>query len=283
MHFVFCLLASALFAQSPQALSFEAASVRASQQSGRGAMRGGPGTSDPGQLLFTNVTLFNVLLRAYDVQSFQISAPDWLSTEKYNITAKVPDGATKEQCNRMLQNLLAERFHLELHHETRDLSGFELAMGRNGPRLKVSEDAGAVETPASTEPPKTDANGYPILSGPGLLMMEGVKGKSVVVFLTARSQPLSALVALLTREFRMPILDKTGQTGRFDFRLEFAPQAPGALPAASSPDGAPMVMDDSAPNLTTAVQQQLGMRLNAKKVPTDILVIDHADRVPTEN
>ena len=246
-------------------------------------MRGGPGTSDPGQLLFTNVTLFDVLLRAYDVQRFQVSAPDWLSNEKYNINAKVPDGATKEQCNRMLQNLLGERFHLALHHETKDLVGFELVVGRNGSKLKASAESATPDARAQTEPPKTDANGYPILSGPGLLMMEAVKGKSVVVLVAAKSQPLSALTAWLTRQFLMPILDKTGQSGKFDFQLEFAPQPPGALAAVSPPDGAPMAIDDSAPNLNTAVQQQLGLRLNARKVPTDILVIDRAERVPTEN
>jgi uncharacterized protein (TIGR03435 family) len=113
-------------------------------------------------------------------------------------------------------------------------------------------------------------------------MMEGAKAGTVIVFLTARAQPLSALVGLLSREFQMPINDRTGLQGKFDFKLEFAPRPPGALPSPPSPDR-PSAEDYGAANLTTAVQQQLGLRLNSRKIPTDVVVIDRAHRVPTEN
>jgi uncharacterized protein (TIGR03435 family) len=106
-------------------------------------------------------------------------------------------------------------------------------------------------------------------------MMEGVRGAAVVSFLTARAQPLTALVELITKEFRLPVTDKTGLAGKFDFTLEFAPQAPGTLPA-----DAP---DESAPNLMSAITQQLGLKLESKKIPVDILVVDRADKVSTEN
>jgi uncharacterized protein (TIGR03435 family) len=242
-------------------------------------MRGGPGSGDPGQITYTNVTLTSVLLRAYDVKPYQLTGPDWLSSRRYDIVATIPPGTTKEQFNRMLQNLLAERFHLVLHHETRELQGYELVTGRSGPKLKVSTDADAFAQPAPASPPKQDANGFPQLDGPGLAMMEGVKGKAVVSYLTARTQPVSALVDMLSREFRLPIVDKTGLTGAFDFNLEFAPQPPGALPPPPSVDA----IDESGPNLMTAVQQQLGLKLNPTKVPTDVLIIDRADQVPTGN
>lgn len=218
-------------------------------------MRGGPSTADPGRISFTNVTLSSVILRAYNLKAFQLSAPDWLSSQRYDLTAQVPSGASKEQCNQMLQTLLQERFHMVLHHETKELQGFELVSGRGGSKLKPSSDMGVVESAAPSGPPKTDSNGYPQLTGPGMAMMEGAKAGAVIVFLTARAQPLSALVDLLTREFQMPISDKTGLPGNFDFKLEFAPQPPGALPSASGPE------NDGAANLTTAVQQQLGLRL----------------------
>jgi uncharacterized protein (TIGR03435 family) len=260
----------------PTRLEFEAASVKVSQsQNPRGRMRGGPGTEDPGQITFTNVTLFNVILRAYDVKLFQLSAPDWLSQQKYDIAAKVPPATTKEQGNRMLQTLLADRFHLSLHHESRELQGFELTAGRSGPKLKPAADPDAPEQPPPSAPPKTDAEGYPQLDGPGLVLMEGHKANSVSVFLTAKAQPVSALVELLSREFRVPVLDKTGLTGKFDFKVEFAPHPPGALP--------PEATDDSAPNLTVAIQQQLGLRLNSSKITTDVLIVDRVDRVPVEN
>ena len=111
----------------------------------------------------------------------------------------------------------------------------------------------------------------------GITMMEGIKGKSVVTFLTARGQTLTPLVERLSREFRLPILDRTGLAGKYDFKLEFAPEAPGAV-SSNRPE-----LDDSAPNLITAVQLQLGLKLNPRKVATDVVVVDRADRVPVEN
>jgi uncharacterized protein (TIGR03435 family) len=259
-----------------QAPAFEVASVKVSPtQNGRGSMRGGPGTGDPGRITFTNVTLFNVLLRAYDLNAFQLSAPDWVSTQRYEITAQVPAGATKDQFNRMLQTLLQERFHIALHHERRDLQGFELTLGRAGSKLKASSETVGPDAPAESGPPRTDANGYPELPGPGLVMMEGAKAGAVIVFLTAKAQPVSALTQLISREFQMPISDVTGLHGNFDFKLEFAPRPPGALPTE--------VEDSGAANLTTAVQQQLGLRLNSRKIATDVLVIDRAQKVPEGN
>jgi uncharacterized protein (TIGR03435 family) len=274
----FVLIATAAFAlgQSAPYPSFEAASIKPVGPSAgqiRSSMRGGPGTSDPDRIIFTNVTLMSVVLRAYDVKPYQATGPDWLSSQRYDITAKLPSGSTKEQLQTMLRHLLAERFHLALHHETKELQGYELVRGKNASKLKPSAEVGPdIEL---TEAPKTDANGFPQLSAPGLVMMEGMQGKAVVSFLTARSQPLSALVDLLSKEFRLPVADKSGLTGRFDFTLEFAPQAPGALP----PDS----QDESGPNLLSAVPRQLGLRLNPKKIPVDVLIIDGADKTPTDN
>jgi uncharacterized protein (TIGR03435 family) len=269
-----------------QPTTFEAASVKPVAQSdnrGRASMRGGPGTPDEGQITYTNVTLMNVLLRAYDVKTYQATGPDWMSSQRYDILAKIPPGTTKQQFGLMLQNLLTKRFHLALHHESREIQGYELVTGKNGPKLKLSADtgSGAPQTAAPSTPPPTDANGFPQLDRPGMLMMEGVRGTAVVSYLTARGQPVSALVDMLSREFRLPILDKTGLTGKFDFKLEFAPQPPGALPP--SVEGLPDNMAESAPNLITAVQEQLGLKLNPNKVPTDVLIVDRADKVPTEN
>jgi uncharacterized protein (TIGR03435 family) len=246
-------------------------------------MRGGPGTSDPGRISFTNVTLVNIILRAYDMMAFQLSAPEWMSSRKYDVAAVIPAGTSQEQCNRMLQALLAERLNLTVHHESRSLQGFDLIAGRGEPKLKASAASSTPAPGTSDGPPKTDSEGYPEVTGSGLMMMEGAKAGGVIVFLTAKSQPLSALVHLLSREFQMPIDDHTGLQGNFDFKLTFAPKPPGALPPPPSADSPSNGADDVAPNLTTAVQQQLGLRLNARRVPTDILIVDRADQLPTQN
>jgi uncharacterized protein (TIGR03435 family) len=111
-------------------------------------------------------------------------------------------------------------------------------------------------------------------------MMEGVRGKAVVVSLTARAQPVSALVDTLKREFRVPISDKTGLSGKYDFKLEFAPHPPGALLRATVPDGVAEAADDSGPDLITAVQQQLSLKLNPTKVTVDVVVVERASPVP---
>jgi len=236
-------------------------------------MMGGPGTSDTGRIVFTNVTLMSVLLRAYDIKHYQATGPDWLSSERYDITAKIPPDATKEQFHLMLQRLLASRFQLALHHETKQLRGYELVRGKTDLKLKPSTEVGPDVQP--TDAPKTDANGFPQLSAPGLVLMEGARGTAIVSFVRARAQPLSALVELLSKEFRLPVTDKTGLTGKFDFTLEFAPRVPGDLPSEAP--------DEAAPNLISAVPQQLGLKLEPKKIPVNILVVDSADQTPTEN
>lgn len=259
--------------------TFEAASVKAAPQAnpaGRSTMRGGPGTGDPGEITYTNVTLSTVIQRAYDVKAYQVAGPEWIGSKHYSVVAKVPAGATKEQFGIMLQNLLAERFELALHRETKDLPGFELAIGKQRSKLKPSTESDSAGQAGGTSPPKTDANGYPQLDSPGMAMMEGVRGRAVVTFLTARAQPVAALVELLSKEFRQPILDNTGLTGRFDFTLEFAPQPPGTLTTA-------VPVEDAGADLTSAVEQQLGLKLNGRKVPVEVVVIDRGNPVPTGN
>jgi uncharacterized protein (TIGR03435 family) len=100
-------------------------------------VRGGPGTTDAGQITYTNVLLQSVMLKAYDLQPYQLSAPDWVTSKRYDIAAKIPPGTTPEQFGKMLQNLLAERFQMVVRHETKEMRGFDLVTGRGGSKLKV--------------------------------------------------------------------------------------------------------------------------------------------------
>jgi uncharacterized protein (TIGR03435 family) len=124
--FLGALISIPAFGQDVAQPAFEAASVsRANPQAVGGGFRGGPGTDDPGQITYVNVPLLRFLMAAYHKQPFQISGPDWLTTESYDIAAKIPEGATQQQFELMLQRLLAERFHLAAHHETRDYKAYE--------------------------------------------------------------------------------------------------------------------------------------------------------------
>jgi uncharacterized protein (TIGR03435 family) len=261
-----------------QGSDFEAGSVKVSAaQNNRSRMRGGPGSGDPGQITYTNVTLAAVLQRAYNLKPYQLTGPDWIGSRRYDFAAKIPEGTTIEQFRSMLQKLVAVRFKLQVHTAQREIAGYELTAGRGAGKLKSSAEnpEGIVgQQPASQ--PKVDANGYPELTAPGLVMMEGLKGKAVVVFVRARAQPVWASTEMLSREFRMPISDKTGLAGSFDFELEYAPQPPGALPGTVEPD-------DSAANLMTAVSQQLGLRLVPSKIVVDVVVVDGGNPAPAGN
>jgi uncharacterized protein (TIGR03435 family) len=300
--------------------AFEVASVKpAAPITGnfiRVMMRGGPGSNDPGQITYTNVTLKNVLMNAYGVKGFQISGPGWLDSERYDIVAKLPRGATKEQFMVMLQNLLAERFKLTLHREKKDLPMYALVVGKNGPKLKES-----VEEPAPKEGDAPKAGG-PAADGPlaGAAMRRLPMGRDgfpvlppgagragTMISLTsgnahmaANGQTMAGLAEMLSNQLDLPVVDMTGLTGKYDFTLTFAPEGgvglrlpagiappppppppPGeggpGMPAASAPDS------QSSPNLFAALQEQLGLKLEQRKGPVDLLVIDHLEKAPIEN
>ena len=280
--------------------SFEVATVRPAPPITGGAVRigikGGPGTNDPGRVAYDGVTLKMLLQNAYGVKSYQISGPAWLDTERYDVVAKVPDGATKEQSNVMLQNLLIERFGLKFHRETKELPLYELTVAKNGLKMKpsapASADSGPLPLPAG--PPPTGKDGFPQLppGRPGAMMMMRPGG----VHMAASMRSLPQLADMFGNQLGFPVIDRTGLSGNYDFTLDFAPEpGQGPMPGLPPPpppqgggDSGPgrggLAGDTSdAPSLLTAVQEQLGLKLEKKKGPLDILIIDHAEKTPAEN
>ncbi len=269
----------AFFAGSAFPQTFEVASVKPSppvkpgERVYFGPARGGPGTPDPGQITWTYARFLDLLMTAYDVKNYQISGPGWLADERYDVIVRVPAGATKEQVRVMWQNLLAERFGLMLHHEAREFRVDELAIGKGGAKLKESaEDAAAV---MAGKPPELKEGK---ISGPGMIVtiMPGANG-ALAMHAYAKSMPMSRLTSLLGNQVNLPVLDKTGLDGYYDFTLEFTAMAPGAPPPAGD------IASDPGPNLDAALQQQLGLRLVGSKAKLDVIVIEKADKVPTAN
>lgn len=265
--------------------------------------RGGPGTPDPGQITWNNASLMDILIEAWDVKRFQVTGPDWLGAERFDIVAKVPAGATKEQVRIMWQNLLAERWNLSLHHGSKVFEVDELVAAKGGPKLKTTDlDPSAPEAqppdgpPAS--PPKLDKNGIPELNAPGLFIwMQTIGPNGGRARMIGKAQTMAQLVNWLGDQLNRAVVDKTGLTGKYDFVVEFAPDSgsfpggpgrgrgPGGPLPGAPPDGPqiPGANDPSGLTLIGALQQQLGLRLHSTKAPLDILVIDRANKVPTEN
>ena len=281
--------------QATQTPTFEVASVKPApptEPHGRvffGPPRGGPGTQDPERIAWSNAALSNILTLAYDIPTFQLIAPDWLSTERYDIAAKVPEGATKEQVRVMWQNLLKERFRLVLHHESKEFQVDELTVTKGGPKLKPTELAPDAEpfNPAAG-PPKLDKNGALELNGAGLIIFVMASPAGATARMTAKGQSLADFSKTLGQQLRHPVIDKTGLSGKYDFNLEYTPDLTGMPPplaGALQPPGAATgnIASDPGSTIVSALEKQLGLKLSASKAKLDVIVVDHVERIPTEN
>lgn len=256
---------------------FEAASVKraASPPVGAGVRdeaQGGPGTTDPGLVVYKNLRLKDLLLTAYGVKDYQVDGPDWLDSERYDVVAKVAPGANTDEFAVMLRNLLMERFKLALHHESKQLPLYDLVVAKNGPKLKVWSGVANSE-PAREGPPTLGTDGFPQVQ-PGHFAMIVVNGRNR---LSASKLPIARLVTVLASQLGRPVVDKTGLAGEYNYTLEFSPEGLGRGVSAATPE------EPDVASLVTAIQEQLGLKLEQAKGPVDVLVIDHAQKIPIEN
>ena len=240
---------------------------------------------DPGRITWTNLWLLRMIQVAYDFPVDRISGPDWLTTSRYDIVATVPMGTTVDDFRLMLQNLLAERFKLTVHRQTKEVSGYVLEIAKGGPRIKASDKEPKEVQPGpgpSNALMVTDQSGFPAprpgnpIYPPGALFeaTTSVNGRNRA---TALNEPMAKFAGMLARFAGAPVEDQTGLPGKYDIHFEIMPS-----PAANAAAGAPEA-SDPGPSLFDAVQSQLGLKLTPKKVPVETLVVDHAEKVPTEN
>lgn len=205
-----------------------------------------------------NTTLMSIVCFAYDVQQKQVvGAPDWIDAEKFDIEGKpdTPGTPSREQMRSMVTKLLADRFQLKFHNDKRELSAYVLAPGKTGPKMTRDE---------------TNRNGLP-----GLFFSQ--LGDLHVANATMADFAHLMQSAVLDR----PVVDRTGLAGKFDFELKWTPdesQFGGMGMRPPAPSNAP----DSPPPLLTAIEEQLGLKLESQKAQVDVMVVDHIDR-PSPN
>jgi uncharacterized protein (TIGR03435 family) len=288
----FALTCGPAFSQPDgRALTFEAASIKPFPEGTPRAMSGclgGPGSDDPGRINCEYATLRMFLMRAYQVKNREIFGPGWMDSVHFNLTAKVPTGASKDDSAAMFRNLLAERFHVELHRENRILPAYSLTVAKGGVKMKEwSSDASSTDEPPPGGKLPTGKDGFPILRRSSLA------GGPIILYrmgrarLQADGSTTSALAMALTNQLDMIVTDETGLTGKYEMILYWTPdtvEVGGAQrPRATGSGPESLTAQDPTVDLFAALEQQLGLKLVSKKVSRDVLVIDRADKVPTEN
>jgi uncharacterized protein (TIGR03435 family) len=298
------IVAVGAFGQEGAAPTFEAASVKVSVPLQGGtinlSMRGGPGSSDPGRIDYHGVTLKTLAARAYGVKEYQVEGAEWLNNERYDIVATMREGATKDQLALMLQGLLAERFKLAVHHETKVLPVYALSVGKGGPKLKEVDPAAASVALAGRggpfgpgapppPPPPPGATGKPVPAGMTRMMI-GMNNRRL-----EGSMTVQRLCDNLSNWLDRPVLDQTELKGTYAFDLSWTPdqndRVAGQLAAAIAvagqapppPGAAPDNASDPGLSLAQALQANYGLKLEARKNPADVIAIDRAEKVPTEN
>jgi uncharacterized protein (TIGR03435 family) len=248
---------------------------------------GGPGTDDPGRIRYPAISLKVLLLKAFDVRdSAGIQGPDWLDDDFFELNAIMPRDTTDEQFRAMLRNLLSERFGLAVHLVTKPASGYVLTVAKNGPSMKESAPG---DMPPLDEKwvPKVGKDGFIAARSGQHLFVEAGRLRTRYTFQYA---PMKLLVGMLEMALGQPVTDKTGLTKNYDAALTFRTAGTtgesgpglghGAWATKTQPTDAAII--EATPNIFEAVRA-LGLRLDAKKIPEETVVIDHIEKLPSVN
>jgi uncharacterized protein (TIGR03435 family) len=276
---------------APQAADkFEVASIKPGSTGprggrGGGGCAGGLGQVEPNRFAITNATLYNLITLAYGIDCLNVSVhdlisggPKWIASDLFTVQAVIPEGSPRYTINQlgrgqapalqtMLQSMLTERFKLAVHRETRELTVYALTVAAGGAKLKPSEEGSCVKRDPSNpvfEPPPRGT----FVCGTG-----GVAARGPNVFVATAGVTLDFFATRLDLVLDRPVVNKTGLTGLFDIRVDFAPEGTTFPPFQNGAVGVP-----EAPSIFTAIQQQLGLRLEATKAPVEVLIIDHAEK-----
>jgi uncharacterized protein (TIGR03435 family) len=251
------LIASRLAGQTAATREFDVATVKSSPPPTGDLININLGTLRNGRLTFTNASLSDCLKYAYDIVSDeQIAGPDWIKSKsvRFDIVAQVPPDTPLPQVRVMLRSLLSDRLKVALHHENKNLSYLALVVSRAGLKIHGSQiDPGV--------PPKSSA------------MLGHIVSSQI---------SMQRLAMLLSRFERQTVIDQTGLSGNYEINLKWTHQSTTSTTAGLRTE--PDVPDtDAGPSIFTALQEQLGLRLESNRGPVEVLVIDHAEQIPTEN
>lgn len=263
---------------------FEAASLKPAVTQSRGPLsslpgfiadmmgfEGGPGSHDPGRIRYHDVTLKALLARAYNLKPDQISGPSWLGTERYVIEATLPPGTNADQLRLMLQNLLTERFRITLHQEVKEIQVYRLKVAKNGPKLKPAEELPHYQD----EDERREATTKRVQEN--LAKMRAAREANARSGIRTPSRSFSLARAttarfaeFLSSHLDRPVKDMTQLEGEYSFHLEYTPDAG-------------LRDDPSGVSIFIAIQEQLGLKLEAGNENLELLIIDKVEKTPIGN
>jgi len=304
--------------QTSAPLAFEVATVKVAAPLDFGAMMAGKAhvgvKMDAGRIDIGSTTLRDVIMAAYRLKDYQLSGPDWMKTVSVDIIAKLPAGATEGQIPEMLQTLLAERFGLKVHSETRDHAVYTLVVGKGG--LKLKEAVADPDNPPLAADPK--APDFGMMSRMSNSKMNGDPSKGMVIsglpqggtmhisftgsgiHIETSSASMKTLAEDLGQYLDRPVVDKTGLTGNYQVALDLSMEdmqnfmSKQSFPGGGGPPpgggdfggrGNPFAgggAETSGSSILESVQR-LGLKLETQKAPIDVIVVDHLEKAPIEN
>jgi len=256
------------------AQSFEVATVKVGTARTLLGVTGGPGTADPERWSCPDCMLAVLLGYAYEIRGYQLSAPEWGNSDRFQVTAKVPAGASREQFRAMLRQLLAERFRMTVHREKKEMPVYDLVVAKSG--IKMTDTGAGPPPPAPGNRPETDRDGFPNV--PGGSGWRAANGRGRMEF---RQQTMANLANLLSAIVGRPVIDATGLTSKYAFAMSWYQETNGPGPASGGP--VPEARVPEGPSIFQAMQDQLGLKLEGRKGSVEMLVVDRAERKPVEN
>jgi len=339
-----CAFNALLFAQTPAKLTFEVATIKPSPPLSSIATQAASGKIDLGmrmdaaRLDLKFLSLTNMIAMAYKMKPYQIAGPDWMKTQLWEIHAKLPEGSNKDQVPEMMQSLLAERFKLTFHRESREQPIYALTVAKTGLKMKEVVEEPAAPTPATdgatpaaatseTDAAKTapakESGGKEVMTlntpegemkvnmkqqGNTITMDIGKAGKMQMIMdenphmiWEMPKATMSEFAEILTQFADRQVVDMTELKGKYLVVLElplqelmnmakrmmpeYAGVLGGGAPGGAAPSSGLAGVDASEPSGRSLFQsvQQLGLKMDARKVPTDTIVVDSVEKEPTEN
>ena len=277
------VLAPLIFAQTPQRLEFEVASVKlAAPNQGNGAQTPAAAQLDPSQIRLTYLNMQDFITRAYGVKAYQINGPDWLKTDRYDISATLPAGGTVAQVPAMLRSLLEDRFGIKIHRSQKEFEVYLLK--RNNRPLTLTE----------VEPRSPDSNVVGVVPRPGNGVALGVARGGIFTFtdnkLEGKGMSMETLANTLAPFMGLPTVNATGDEKYSDFSFNLAPEDFASMMARAAaargvqyPPELLAQLQSMSPGSFLSGLEKVGLKLEKGKTPLDVVNIDELKKVPTEN